>query len=604
MSINKEPVLTVLQSVRYPAHSPDIVSLGLVREVAVDGNAIRSKQLALREPMRGSGERQDLGYGAPSHRRELLRASATAPRRFQATRALAAVCLALAVVAMGCPARVDAQTAGPPFRWGGSSSPNMALDVTNLPADPGKATPLWDLKLGTHQYSVPTVDRGRIYIGANDAAVDRTGYKPTGGGALLCIEQATARRIWTLPIPRNLDGVKAPYHFDQWNCGVCSGPVVDRNRVYIVGSRGDILCLDREGQANGNDGTFQDELAYMGMAGTPDSKLEANDGDILWRYDLLTELGINGHDVVGSTLLLHGDFLYATTGNGIDDRHDKVPCPLAPSLVVLDKRSGRLLARDEEKIGARLLHCLWSSPCGGRVGGRTLIFFGGGDGVLYAFEEPAVVGPTAPLQTLRRVWSYDCNPPHYRMRDGKPLPYSKHSQNRPDGPSEIIGTPVFYEDRVYVAIGQSPLHGVGQGSLVCVDAATGTPVWTSQLVERTLATVAIADGLLYLPDYTGNLHCFDAATGQRQWVQDLGSKTWGSSAFVADGKVFVGTEANVLWVFKTGRQTQVLSRTRLKSTPITPTAAPGVLYIPTQKSLIAVPGGAEDRSAAAHSGGG
>lgn len=486
-----------------------------------------------------------------------------------------------------------------PFRWGGSSSPNMTLEVESLPADPGAVEPLWELKVGTHQYSIPTIDRGRIYIGANDMAVDRPGYKPTSGGVLMCVEQATSRLIWRLPSPRNFDGVKAPYHFDQWSCGICSGPVVEDDRVYVVGSRGEILCLDREGQANGNDGSFQDEVAYMGLADTVAAKLETTDGDIVWRYDLLNGVGINGHDVCGSTLLLHGDYLYATTGNGIDDRHDKIPRPHAPSLIVLDKRTGRLLARDGEEIGERMLHCLWSSPCGGRVGGRPLIFLGGGDGVLYAFEEPSAVLPEAPVQTLTRVWSHDCNPPHYRVKDGQPLVYSSHSRNRPDGPSEIIGTPVFEQGRVYVAIGQSPIHGLGQGCLVCVDAATGRRVWSSELVDRTLATVAIADGLLYLPDYTGNLHCFDAASGERYWVQDLGGKNWGSSAFVADGKVYVGTEANVLWVFKAGKNLQVLSRTRLKSTPITPTAGPGVLYIPTQKSLIAVPGvGARPRPAA------
>lgn len=498
------------------------------------------------------------------------------------------VSLPLTLVEMWLPA---AASDAPSFRWGGQVSPNMAADVGDLPVDPGRTAPLWELKVGTHQYSIPTIDRGRIYIGANDAAVDRPGYKPSGGGVLLCIDQATARTIWRLPIPRNLDGIKAPYHFDQWSCGICSGPVVENDRVYIVGNRGEILCLDREGQANGNEGPFRDELSYMGLAGTPDARLEPTDGDIVWRYDLLNELKINGHDVVGATLLLHGNHLYATTGNGIDDRHDKIPCPLAPTLVALDKTTGRLLARDGERIGERMFHCAWSSPCGAQVGGRTLIFLGGPDGVLYAFSEPPALPPDAPVRPLERVWSHDCNPPHYRVRDGQPMPYSTHSRNLPDGPSEIIGTPVCHDGRVYVAIGQSPLHGVGQGCLVCVDAATGKHVWSSQQVDRTLATAAIADGLLYLPDYTGNLHCFDALTGQRQWVRELGSRNWGSSACVADGKVYVGTEANILWVFKAGRETEVLSRTRLKSTPITPTASSGVLYIPTQKSLIAVPGG-------------
>jgi outer membrane protein assembly factor BamB len=477
----------------------------------------------------------------------------------------------------------------PAVRWGGAVGPNMISAATNLPADPGSVPPLWELKLGSHLYSIPTIDRGRIYLALNDAGLDRPGVKPTGGGLVLCVDQASGKLVWQMPIPRYFDGIKPPYHFDQWNCGVCSGPVVDGDRVFVIGNRAEVLCLDRVGQANGNDGPFHDELEYMGVT-EPAAQLQPTDGDIIWRYDLLTELGINGHDVCGSTLLVHGDLLYACTSNGIDDRHDKIPKPLVPSLVVLDKRTGRLVARDDEKIGQRMFHCNWSSPSAGQVGGRMLIFFGGGDGMLYAFEEPKLLEGVTNAQVLKKVWSYDCNPPGYRTRDGQPLRYSSSSKNTPDGPSEVIGTPVFYRGRVYVAIGQSSVHGVGQGCLSCVDAATGQNVWCSQLVDRTLATVSIADGLLYLPDYTGNLHCFDAETGERYWVHALESKVWCASTLVADGKVYAGTDANVLWVLQAGKEKKVLSKTRLKAVPITPAAVDGILYLPTQRALMAIPG--------------
>jgi outer membrane protein assembly factor BamB len=218
-----------------------------------------------------------------------------------------------------------------------------------------------------------------------------------------------------------------------------------------------------------------------------------------------------------------------------------------------------------------------------------LIFFGGGDGILYAFEPP-VPAANAQVRILHKAWSYDCNPPDFRMRDGRPLSYSKDSATRPDGPSEIIGTPVFYNGHVYVAIGQSPLHGNGRGCLSCVDAATGTRVWASELVDRTLATLSVAEGLLYIPDTTGNFHCFDAGTGERYWVHPLGGTTSYASCFVADGKVYIGTESGSLWVLKAGKELQVLSKTRLKANPITLTAADGVLYSPTQHSLLAIPG--------------
>jgi len=491
-----------------------------------------------------------------------------------------------AVIVRGASGQEDADLL---VRWGGGSSPNMVSNAKHLPADPGRVAPLWELKLGSHTYSIPTIDRGRIYLGANDAGVQRPGYTPTGGGVLMCVDQATGKLIWQLPSPRYFPGVKPPYHFDQWNCGICSGPVVEGDRVYVIGSRGEVLCLDREGQANGNDGPFQDELAYMGITNGPEAKLEPTDGDIIWKYDLIRELDVVLHDLCGSTLLVHGDLLYACTSNGIDDRHDKVPRPDAPTLIVLDKKTGRLVARDDEKIGRRLLHCNWSSPSPGRVNGRSLIFFGGGDGILYAFEPPALTTDSQ-VRILHKVWSYDCNPPDFRVCDGQPVPYSKSSQNRPDGPSEIIGTPVLYQSRVYVAIGQSPLHGNGRGCLSCVDAATGTKVWASELVERSLATPSLSQGLLYIPDTSGNLHCFDAGMGQRYWVHPLGASCCYASSLVADGKVYLGTETGILWVLKADKQLQVLSKTRLKSNPITLTAADAVLYVPTQHSLLAIPG--------------
>ncbi len=500
--------------------------------------------------------------------------------------ALKVLALGLALWSVLAFAESPERDKGWPFRWGGAASSNMANTATNLPADLENVAPLWELPLGQHQYAIPTIDRGRIYLCADDSGVKRAGYKPTRGGVVMCVEQATGKLIWQMLCPRYLEGVKPPYHFDQWGCGICSGPVVEGDRVYVIGSRGEILCLDREGQANGNQGPVVDELEYMEVAKMPGNELCATDGDIIWRYNLIRELDVVLHDVCGSTLLVQDDLIYACTSNGIDDRHDKVPRPEAPTLVVLNKKTGRLVARDNEKIGQRMFHCNWSSPAGGWVDGKPLVFFGGGDGILYAFEPPRAEAEQ--VQVLRKAWSFDCNPPEYRSRGGQAVPYSTHSKNSPEGPSEIIGTPVFYEGRVYVAVGQSPLHGTGQGQLCCVEAATGRKIWCSGLVDRTLATAAIAKGLLYIPDYTGNLHCFDALTGERCWTHALGAKGWSASSLVADGKVYASTEANTLWVLKAGKAKEVLSKTRLKSTAATLTAADGVLYIPTQKSLLAI----------------
>ncbi len=99
-----------------------------------------------------------------------------------------------------------------------------------------------------------------MYIGTNDIALKHSAVKRTGGGILMALDPATGKMIWQMPIPRYMEGTKAPYHFNQWKCGVCSSPALDGNRLYIVGPRGDILCLDRNGQADGNNGSFQKEI--------------------------------------------------------------------------------------------------------------------------------------------------------------------------------------------------------------------------------------------------------------------------------------------------------------------------------------------------------
>src|SRR6185295_128974 len=113
--------------------------------------------------------------------------------------------------------------------------------------------------------------------------------------------------------------------------------------------------------------------------------------------------------------------------------------------------------------GPRIFHGQWSSPSLGIVNGHPQVYFGGGDGFCYAFDpKPVKEGDDT---IIKKIWWYDCNPPEYRVKDGKPVRYPSA-----EGPSEINATPVFYKNRVYVAIGQDPEHQEGIGNLICIDA--------------------------------------------------------------------------------------------------------------------------------------
>ena len=242
------------------------------------------------------------------------------------------------------------------------SLPAIAAESRALPDAFSSEDLLWEIKLGTHQYTIPRIDNGRIFIGINDRGLKHPVLYRTGGGIMMCLDQANGEMIWQLVIPRYMEGTKAPFHFNHWQCGVCSRPAIDGKRLYIVGPRGDVLCVDRNGQADGNDGPFVKEIEYMGVRRHPEYRLAKTDGDIIWRFDMIKEISVVPHDVCGSTPLLHGDHLYVCTSNGQDDKHKSVVNPLAPTLIVLDKNTGRLLAADGELIGKRMFHGHWSSP--------------------------------------------------------------------------------------------------------------------------------------------------------------------------------------------------------------------------------------------------
>ncbi|MCP4453350.1 MAG: PQQ-binding-like beta-propeller repeat protein [Planctomycetes bacterium] len=469
------------------------------------------------------------------------------------------------------------------------TSAGQAVPKSSLPDAFSPDQLIWERRLGTHQYSFPSVRNGYVYIGVDDRGLDHPVVRPTGGGLAMCLKEATGDLVWQLAVPRYMAGVVAPFHFNHWKCGTSSTPAFDEKYLYIVGSRGDVLCLDQLGQANGNDGPFQSEAQYMGIPKGANYTLTARDGDIIWAYNLIKALGVVPHDVCGSSPLLHGNHLYVCTSNGQDDKHRTIANPEAPSLIVLHKDTGKLLATDGGLFGERLYHGNWSSPALATFKGRDTILFSGGDGIMYAFEPIAAESSTDSVQDLRIIWQYDCNPADYRTRDGVPIPYSQWNRKRTDGPSELIASPAVYKNRVYVAIGQSPVHGKGRGVLSCIDGVSGQKIWENRGVDRTLATVEIHDGLCYVPDVTGRLHCIDAETGESVWTYDLNDLAWSCSAKVIGDKVYVGT-VNKRWfyVFKAGRETKLLHRSKLSGAAITPTVQNGVLYLATQRNLFAL----------------
>ncbi|MCF7972959.1 MAG: PQQ-like beta-propeller repeat protein [Phycisphaerae bacterium] len=491
-------------------------------------------------------------------------------------------------------------------QWGGSSHHNMISAAQHLTVsfNPGKLKSdasaqsqvdmastqgiKWAVRLGSHTYGNTVVADGRVFVGTNDASLRDPRLKPTRGGLILCLDEDSGELLWQLPVPRFRTTLK-DFNYDDMNLGVCASVTVEGNRAYVVSNRGEVLCLDVEGQANGNEGPFMHEAQFMSDKDNPDFALQATDADIVWTYDMVASLPCWPQDASSSAVLIYGDYLYVGTSNGVDNSHSHVPYPDAPSLIVLDKKTGQLVAQDNEKIGRTLFHGQWSSPCLGMANGTPQILYGAGNGLCYAFKPFVEPDPTDPVATLNKLWSCDCNP-----TDTKSQPYQRgkyrtfQSGFYGQGPSEIIGTPVFHNNRVYVTVGQDTMHGRGPGALTCINASNGHIVWQSRDIDRSLATVSVKDGLVYVTDYSGYIHCLDAQTGRHLWKQDTNSPLW-SSTLVADDKIFVGTENRDFWILQAGRDMKVLNKIRFPHKIYNaPIIANGVLYIATERHLYAI----------------
>jgi outer membrane protein assembly factor BamB len=529
-----------------------------------------------------------------------------------------AICLVMSCFLCARNARLNA---GDWPQWGGRNERNFVGDETGLAAsflrggpETGEGRKLgsfgeslkWVAHLGTQTYVTPAVAQGKVLMGSNDLRVDDSRWEKTGGGLLVCLDESTGALIWQLVMPR-LKTANPDFNYDDLELGLCSSPTIDGNRVYVVSNRGEVLCLDLNGQADGNAGPYIDEGRYMRDARVwPDkpgrcdarnvppqaepAEVHATDGDIIWKYDFISELDVWPQDAVDCSILVLDDYLYVCTSNGVDRSHKKIPSPNAPDLIVLDKHSGKLLAVMDPPLGNAIFHGDWSSPTLARIGQRTLIVWGGGDGVCYAFDAQFTPGTDGKPGRLNKVWSFDCNPPVNKLRDGKPLPYNQNSE----GPSEIIATPVIHDQRVYVTVGQDSRHGMGPGCFSCIDATregditeTGK-VWQSLDVQRSFSSAAVADGLVFIADFTGVLRCLDVATGATYWTHDLKKRVF-ASPLVADGKVFIGTEAGVMLVAAAKKEKQIIGEVKVDG-PIyaTPVVANGVLYVASQKTLYAV----------------
>jgi outer membrane protein assembly factor BamB len=452
--------------------------------------------------------------------------------------------------------------------WGGTPDRNMVSDATGLPTQ-------WDVKtgknikwvaaLGSQSYGNPIVAGGVVLVGTNNEAV-RDPKQAGDRGVIMAFREATGEFMWQATFEKLSSGRANDWPFQ----GIASSPLVIGEIAYFMTNRAVVMAVDIQGFHDGeNDGPTKDEK----LSGRTDM-------DVIWTFDTMEEVGNFPHNLANSSPVAHENIVFVSTGNGQDESHVHVPSPRAPSIIALDRTTGKLLWEDGSP-GEKILHGQWSTPAVGTIGGVVQAVHGQGDGWVRGYD----------AKSGQKLWEFDTNP---------------KDSVWPKTRNELIGTPVIVENVVYIANGQDPEHGEGVGHLYAIDATRrgditqsgrlwhyGAP--TENAIRRSISTASVKDGIIYYPDFSGFLHCLDAKTGQVLWTHDMFAAMW-SSTMVADGKVYLGDEDGDVIVLQHGRQKKVLHENVMDSSVYsTVITANGVMYVMTRSNLYAIQEGAQLR---------
>ena len=343
-------------------------------------------------------------------------------------------------------------------------------------------------------YSSVSISRGRLFTMGNR----------DGAEAVTALDLATGREVWSVATGRE-------YREGQGN-GPRGTPTIVDDRVYALGGNGDLACL------------------------------EADDGEIVWKKNILQEFG--GRNItwgISESVLIDGDRLICTPGgsNG--------------TMVALDRSSGSTV---------------WVSQVPGKpqaAYSSAIAVDVGGVRQYVNFTSAGVVG--------------------VRASDGQAMWGQKESSNG----TANCSTPVAFNNQVFTASGYGTggalfqlqsrggvtssqavfatrdmknhhggmvaldgfLYGCDEQILTCVNLRNGQIAWKSRSVGK--GSVAYADGHLYVRSEGGPVTLVEAnpqayvEKGRFDQPSRSGRPAW-SHPVVADGKLFL-RDMNTLLAF-------------------------------------------------------
>jgi len=360
---------------------------------------------------------------------------------------------------------------------------------------------LWQSKDIGFGYSTPSVVGDRIYLLSNEGNENEF---------VQALKTEDGSRVWATRIGKVGNPDQSPSY-----PGARSTPTIDGERLYALGSDGDLVCL------------------------------EAATGKLLWTKNLRSEFGgVPGEWAYSESPLVDGDLVVCTPGGA------------EATIVALDKRTGGVVWKCAVPGGDE---AAYASIVAADIGGvkQYVQFLGKG-----------LVGVDA--KSGRFLWRYG------RTAEGSPanMPtpvvhngYIYSAAGRSGGglvkltvdQGQVKAEEVYFTPRLPTSLGGSVLvgdylYGTTAQAVVCAEFTTGEVKWTQR--GPAPGSVCYADGCIYLHGENGDMTLIEASPdGYREKGRftppgqpDRGrSKAW-AYPVVANGRLYI-RDLGVLWCY-------------------------------------------------------
>ncbi len=270
----------------------------------------------------------------------------------------------------------------------------------------------------------------------------------------MCFNEADGKFLWQAVH----DKLPAGRVNDWPGEGICSSPVVEGRSVVLRQQplRGHLRRCQRHGQR-------QPRCHRRELQGRTDV-------DIIWRLDMIGELGVFPHNLAICSPLIVGDTLFVITANGVDEGHINIPRPDAPSFMAIDKKTGKVLVEGQRRRAA-------VSSSGARAAQRWT-------SRSWSIRPAADARPMVQPRLRRSQRQADDYLPRRRRLDSRLQPQGRQIavevRLQPQGHRSTnwaakaratisFRTPVIWENKLYIGVGQDPEHNKGVGHLWCID---------------------------------------------------------------------------------------------------------------------------------------